>query len=270
MNNLIHGNIKPTSPSTARPIINLAIVSCMLLLCQGTVAVADGFDLRNLQLDAYTYPASQTTDKRQEDFFVNLTMLSRDSLAEVVKFYEDMGLRVETGEQDGVTPGRILFEKRMLAANTPLRVIITTGGSDEYHLDDDHLYHDLESIVVTGMKTQDQLNAVRQRFDSLLQAFYLNRPSYTLSDCRSAISDASEEQEDSMEERGRRLQELAMQGRMDELQKEMEGFGGPHIPSSDELAGDKWDGEIECLEELERESYSIRIDVVSSRDNVLG
>jgi hypothetical protein len=260
MTNFFHWNDKFTTP-------------CVLLLCWGASAVADGFDIRILELDDYTYPESQTVDKRQEQTYAKLILLSHDSPAAVVQFYENIGLKLGSGADDGdtsnATPGRIVFEKHMVAAHAPLSVVVLTNGSDSHNLDDNDLYHDLKVYVATGVRTQNELDAARQRFDGLKQRFFESRPTSSLKECRSSMGDSSAKQEESMEERGRRMQELAMQGRMDELRMEMENFG-QQTGSIDDVAADRWDAEIECLEKLERDSFPVRIEVIADRDDLLG
>lgn len=260
MTKLIHANSRFTAAG-------------MLLLCWGAAAVADEFDLRNLDLDSYTYPASETVDKRQDQNYATLKLLSRDSSADVVKYYESMGLKVNSAEDNNasghvVPPGRIMFDNRMLSAHVPLTVIVDTDSSQGHDLDDHDLYDDLKIYVATGVKMQSDVDSVRQRFDGLKHRFYKSSPNSSLTECKSSISEA---QELSMEERGRRMQELAMQGRRDELKKMMEGLmNDSDLSSPDGMAADKWDEEIKCLEKLENEAYPVQISVVANRDDLLG
>ena len=260
MNNLLRGSIH-----------HLASLAGAILLCWGAISIAEEFDIRNLNLDDYTYPGSEVIDKRQDQYYATMELLSRDSSADIVTFYESIGLKVQAAEDRSasgyvVPAGRIVFENQMVAAHVPLSVWVDTDGSQSHSLNDNDLFHKLEVYVATGVRKQSDLDTARENFDGLKQKFYKSSPSSMLSDCQSSISEA---QEESMEDRARRMQELAMQGRMDELRKEMEGFTG-QTSSIEAVAGDKWDEEIECLRKLKNESYPVLIKVVADRDDLLG
>lgn len=249
----------------------LAIFS--LLLACSWAASADGFDLRDLDISAYSYPSSDVITSRRDQYDVNLELLSPDPSDRVVQFYKDMGLRERDGSEPGwggvVVPGTVFFEKHMVATHVPLYV--TVFGRPQYDsVSDSDLYGELESFVVLGKHTNDELEAVRRRFDVLKTRFYKDKPRQILQDCKAPGDDAMTEKVESMEERSLRLQELAMQGRFEELRKETESLNRQHQDLADEANKDRWDEQIGCLEKLESEAYQIRIELTASRDDVAG
>ncbi len=274
MSDLIQRKIHRASPHVARPIIRGAIIFCSALLGWGADVAADGFDLRNLNMAEYSYPDSEIIDERHDQYDAKLVLLSRDSADQVVQFYKDMGLQEGSGPEDGwggvVVPGSIVFEKHMVADHVPLYVTVFTDGGRGHNLDDRDLYFELEKYVYLGKHTNDELQAVRQRFDVLKERFYKGKPTDIIEECKAPTTDALTQKGQSMEERGRRLQELAKQGRMDELLKESRDFGRGQQALAGDASKDRWAEEIGCLEELESESYLIKIELTASRDDVAG
>ena len=61
-----------------------------------------------------------------------------------------------------------------------------------------------------------------------------------------------------------------MQGRMDELREATEALTSRSQGVAKKAMVDQWDTEVKCLEELEKQSYPVKIEVTASRDDVLG
>jgi hypothetical protein len=155
--------------------------------------------------------------------------------------------------------------EEMVAPHVPLRVVISSKLERE-RLKDRDLYQNLETSVALGAHGQGELDELRRRFDGLKGRFYAVNPRSTLKECRKSGETQSKV---SAEEQGRRMQELAMQGRMDELRAATEAF----MAAQQGMAGvaqDRWDVEVMCLEKLEAESYPVEIEVTATRDDVAG
>ena len=273
MNCIIHGKNQLTTPQRARGICS-AIAFAAVSLCWGANAGADGFDLRNLNLAEYSYPEGEIISQRQDQYDANRVLLTRDSSTQVVQFYRNMGLEESDGPEAGwggvVEPGSTVFNKRMVAPHVPLYVTVFSIGEKTHGLDDRDLFFQLKMHVQLGKHTNDELQAVRERFGGLKDRFYKEKPNDILKKCKAPMDDDLQQKEQSMEERGRYLQELAMQGRMDELRKATKEFSQQHQGAANRTNIDRWDEEIKCLEKLESESYPTKIELVASRDDVAG
>lgn len=254
--------------------IRSAIALGTIFLCWGPNAGAEPLDLRNLNLAEYSYAQSEILSQRTDKYDANRVLLTRDPSARVVQFYKNMGLKESDGPEPGwggvVEPGSTVFNKRMVAPHVPLYVTVFSVGGKTHGLDDRDLFFEFEMYVQTGKHRNDELQAVRERFGGLKDRFYKESPEDILKQCKAPMDDDLHQKEQSMEERGRHLQELAMQGRMEELREAMKEFSGEQQGISKEVTRDRWEEQIKCLEKLESESYSTKIELVATRDDVAG
>jgi hypothetical protein len=250
--------------ASSRSVIAAPIMCVVMSWCIGTVALAEGFDVRNLNLHDDAYPESTIAKETKEQHDANLLMHSHDPADQVVEFYKEKGLESNLVHQD---QNRVVLEK-MVAPHVPLRVVISSKATRN-RLSDNVLYRNLDIAAALGKHDTSELESVRRRFDGLKERFYADNPRSFLKECRQSGSAGLAQKEMSMEEQGRRMQELAMQGRMDELRKAAEAFGSTQGMASGAVT-DQWDKEVMCLEELEKKSFPVEIEVTATRDDVLG
>ncbi len=229
-----------------------------------SIVLASEYDVRNLNLHDYAYPGSQIVTETKEQYAAKLLMYSHDPTDQVVEFYEKKDLKSKMVHQD---PGQVVLEK-MLAANVPLKVVISWKPTRN-RLNDNDLYRNLELSAALENHDQAELEALRQRFDRLKDLFYPGDAHSILKKCRQSGPVTGAEKEMSMEERGRQMQELAMQGRLDELREMAEAFSSNQKGAASGDAKGQWNKELLCLEELEKKmTFPVEIEVTASRDDL--
>jgi len=227
-----------------------------------SIVLASEYDVRDLNLHDYAYPGSQIVTETKEQYAAKLLMYSHDPVDQVEKFYAKKDVKSKMVHRD---PGRLVLEKT-LAPNVPLKVVISWKPTRN-RLNDSDLYRNLELAAALENHDQAELEVLRQRFDRLKDLFYPGDARSILKKCRQSGPGASAEKEMSMEERGRQMQELAMQGRLDELREMAETFSSKQKGAASGDAKGQWDKELLCLKELEKKmTFSVEIEVTASRD----
>jgi len=234
-------------------------------LCFSMLALSEGFDVRNLDLHVYTYPGAYVDGESSEQYDAQLSMYSHNSPDQVVSFYQMKGLSPMLSHPD---PNHVVLEK-MVASHVPLKIVVSSQ-SDHQRLDDDDLYRNMQISTALGKHNQSELDQMRSRFNPLKSRFYADDPHSILKKCRESGSASQVKNKMSMEEQGRHLQELAMQGKMDELRAATQALSASQQGMTNMDVSNQWDKELTCLKELEKLSFPVKIEVIASRDDVLG
>jgi len=248
--------------SMIRMFLFLLILSSTLT----TNARAAGMNIRSLNMAQFHYPVGQVIQKRQDDYSAELTMLAADAVEKAEKFYLGQGFK-QVSKDAGRKTIKLLH---MIAPHVP--VTATLIYDNPYSgLSEENIFGDnLMMSVMTGTHTTAELTQLKQKYAYLKRRFYASDPRAVMKECRKPAKNQIAKKQMTAEERGRKMQELVMQGKYDEANTIAASFTAVNQDLQNEATKDRWGEEIKCLKKLDKESFKIQIKIFVERDDVLG
>jgi len=224
---------------------------------------ADGKNINNVNINQFHYPVGKMMEKHRSDEFADFTMLAADSVEKIEKFYLDQGFKQESKDTGSSTIKLI----RMLAPHVPATVtlvyanpVVMEGFFGDY----------LMMSVATGTHTMADLNQLKQKYAYLGRRFYSSDPRAMMEECEKPANTQIAKKKMTAEERGRKMQELVMQGKYDEANAMASSFTEANQSMQNEATKDRWTDEIKCLKQIDKKSYKVQIKIFIERDDVAG
>ena len=249
--------------SMIRVFLSLLILSSALTIN----ARAAGTNISRLDMNRFHYPAGQVIQTRQDDYIAAVTMLARDSVNRIEEFYLGQGFKLVAKDADRKTIKLV----RMIGPHIPATVTLIyenpNGQSSEENLFGDSL---MMSVMIGGHHTAAELTQLKQKYAYLKRRFYRGDPDSIMQKCRKPAKKQIAQKRMTAKERGRKMQELAMQGKYTQLSAMASSFTAANQNLQDEVTKDRWGDEIKCLKKLDKKSFKVQIEIFVERDDVAG
>jgi len=246
-----------------RIFLSLLILSAALTMN----ARAAGMNISSLDMNQFHYPVGQVIQTHQDDYSAEFTMLARDTVDRVEEFYLSQGFK-QVSKDAGRKTIKLLH---MIAPHVPVTATLVYdnpySGLSEEDLFDGSL---MMSLMTGAHHTTAELTQLNQKYAYLKRRFYPGDPRAVMKECRKPAKNQIAQKQMTAEERGRKMQELAMQGKFDELNAMASSFTAANQDLQNEATKDRWGDEIKCLKKLDKESFKVQIKIFAERDDVAG
>jgi len=246
-----------------RIFLSLLILSSALT----TNTRAAGMNISSLDMNQFHYPVGQVIQTHQDDYSADETMLARDTVDRVEKFYLGQGFKQVSKDTDHKTIKLV----RMIGPHIPATATLMYDNPNS-RLREENLFGDslMMSVMIGAHHTAAELTQLKQKYAYLKKSFYRSDPNTVMQECRKPAKNQIAQKQMTAEERGRRMQELAMQGKFDQLNAMASAFTAANQNLQDEATKDRWGDEIKCLKKLDKKSFKVQIEIFVERDDVAG
>lgn len=230
-------------------------------------ARAAGTNIGNLNMNQFHYPAGQVIQTRQDDYSAAVTMLAKDSVDRIEKFYLGRGFKQVSRDADSKNIKLV----RMIAPHIPATATLIYDNPYN-QLREENLFDDslMMSVMIGGHHTAAELTQLKQKYAYLKERFYRVNPNTVMQECRKPAKNQIAKKQMTAKERGRKIQELAMQGKYSQLSAMASSFTAANQDLQDETSKDHWGDEIKCMKKLDKKSFKVQIEIYVERDDVAG